>query len=358
MPSNHTNLSRGEFLLGIVLLLFVVALWTISSFLTNAILTGHDDDETTIYNKPFLVTWLCTSSFSFYLVRPLVLEPLLRRWRPQQKQVESHPSYSAIPAVEGEPAVNPSDKLDTRQTAYLGLQFCAVWFAANYSLNAALALTAVSSTTIMSSTSGFFTLALGHILGLETFSLLKLTAVIASIIGVSLVTKGDSEAESQHSLKAPLLGDALALLSALLYAGYVSLLKLRVGDESRISMPLFFGFVGIINVFLLWPFGVILHFTGIERFEWPSGNALIIGLLINAAITFVSDFVYLIAMLKTSPLTVTLGMSLTIPCAIVGDILEGNNPRIFDLIGAGIIIIAFVIVGLADHKEASEEIEA
>lgn len=50
-------------------------------------------------------------------------------------------------------------------------------------------------------------------------------------------------------------------------------------------MPLFFGFVGIINVFLLWPFGVILHFTGIERFEWPSGNALIIGLLINAAIT-------------------------------------------------------------------------
>lgn len=87
----------------------------------------------------------------------------------------------------------------------------------------------------MSSTSGFFTLALGHILGLETFSLLKLSAVIASILGVSLVTKGDSEAESQQALKAPLLGDALALLSALLYAGYVSLLKLRVGDESRIS---------------------------------------------------------------------------------------------------------------------------
>ena len=52
-----------------------------------------------------------------------------------------------------------------------------------------------------------------------------------------------------------------------------------------ISMPLFFGFVGIINIFLLWPFGVLLHYTGIERFEWPSGNALIIGLLINAAIT-------------------------------------------------------------------------
>lgn len=87
----------------------------------------------------------------------------------------------------------------------------------------------------MSSTSGFFTLALGHILGLETFSILKLGAVVASILGVSLVTKGDSEAESQNALKAPLLGDALALLSALLYAGYVSLLKLRVGDESRIS---------------------------------------------------------------------------------------------------------------------------
>lgn len=79
-------------------------------------------------------------------------------------------------------------------------------------------------------------------------------------------------------------------------------------------------------------------------------------------------------MLKTSPLTVTLGMSLTsmlkslqldihlnasvlVPCAIVGDIVEGNNPRIFDLIGAGIIIVAFVIVGLADHREATEEID-
>lgn len=57
-------------------------------------------------------------------------------------------------------------------------------------------------------------------------------------------------------------------------------------------------------------------------------------------------------MLKTSPLTVTLGMSLTIPCAILGDVLIGNSPRLFDLLGAVIVIISFVIVGFADKHEA------
>lgn len=88
-----------------------------SSFLTNAILTGHADEPSTVYNKPFLVTWLCTSSFSLYLIRP-ACEAIIRQWRPKTAQKDSsHTSYSAIPVVEGEPAVNTSDKLDTRQVS-------------------------------------------------------------------------------------------------------------------------------------------------------------------------------------------------------------------------------------------------
>jgi solute carrier family 35 protein F5 len=36
-------------------------------------------------------------------------------------------------------------------------------------------------------------------------------------------------------------GDALALLSAFCYAIYVILLKVRIGDEERVDMQLFFG---------------------------------------------------------------------------------------------------------------------
>lgn len=69
--------------------------------------------------------------------------------------------------------------LSTRETASIALMFCAVWFAANVTINAALAQTSVSSVTILSSLSGLFTLVLGALFKIETFNLVKLLAVVA-----------------------------------------------------------------------------------------------------------------------------------------------------------------------------------
>ena len=46
-------------------------------------------------------------------------------------------------------------------------------------------------------------------------------------------------------------------------------------------MQLFFGLVGLFNILFLWPIGLILHFTGAETFELPSGGKAIGGLLLN-----------------------------------------------------------------------------
>jgi hypothetical protein len=46
-------------------------------------------------------------------------------------------------------------------------------------------------------------------------------------------------------------------------------MKKRVQNEDRVNMPLFFGFVGLFNLFLLWPGFVILHYSGVETFELP-----------------------------------------------------------------------------------------
>jgi solute carrier family 35, member F5 len=81
-----------------------------------------------------------------------------------------------------------------------------------------------------------------------------------------------------------LFGDSLALLSALFYAFYVILLKVRIRSESRIDMQLFFGFVGLFNTLACWPLGVILHYTGVERFELPTSSRAVAGLLINVGI--------------------------------------------------------------------------
>lgn len=78
-----------------------------------------------------------------------------------------------------------------------------------------------------------------------------------------------------------MLGDLLALFSALFYALYVILLKVRIREESRIDMQLFFGFVGLVNIICLWPMGFVLHFTGVEPFELPSTQQAITGIILN-----------------------------------------------------------------------------
>ena len=81
-----------------------------------------------------------------------------------------------------------------------------------------------------------------------------------------------------------LLGDCLALLSAMFYAIYVILLKVRIRSESRIDMmQLFFGFVGLFKILAYWPIGVVLHFTGMERFELPTTGRAVAGLLVNVS---------------------------------------------------------------------------
>jgi solute carrier family 35, member F5 len=80
-----------------------------------------------------------------------------------------------------------------------------------------------------------------------------------------------------------ILGDSLALLSALFYAVYVILLKVRIRSESRIDMQLFFGFVGLFNIIGCWPIGLLLHLTGVEKVELPSSGRVVAGLLVNVS---------------------------------------------------------------------------
>lgn len=81
--------------------------------------------------------------------------------------------------------------------------------------------------------------------------------------------------------RAPIVGDILALLSALFYALYVTLLKVRVHSESRVDMQLFFGFVGLFNIVACLPIGAILHLARIERFELPTSTKAVVIILIS-----------------------------------------------------------------------------
>lgn len=50
-------------------------------------------------------------------------------------------------------------------------------------------------------------------------------------------------------------------------------------------MQLFFGFVGLFNIVVCWPVGLVLHLTGGEVFEWPEGGRMWGAILINVSVS-------------------------------------------------------------------------
>jgi solute carrier family 35 protein F5 len=258
------------------------------------------------------------------------------------------------------------DGLTLQETAKLALSFCTLWFLANYFAAACLEYTTVASSTILASTSSIWTLLLGSLLRVERFTLLKLFGVLASLGGVALISMVDVSGSSDENRgsfphKSPrelAVGDVMAFVSAVLYGFYTVFMKSRIGDESRVNMPLFFGLVGLANVLLLWPGFVILHYTGIESFELPPTGRILNIVLVNSASSLVSDFCWAYAMLLTSPLIVTVGLSLTIPCSLVGQmVLDAQYASALYWVGAAIMVLSFLFINHEDRKDEREGLQ-
>ncbi|KAL4931496.1 uncharacterized protein BDV17DRAFT_238443 [Aspergillus undulatus] len=400
--------------LGICLLLVVVILWTASNFLASTIFA----DDT--YSKPFFVTYLNTSTF----ILPLFTIAASRLWALSRAgklyQVQSFGNLLQLLDSQHSNAASGSERqrildhshghdhdrdsasragpdgsgwdtsriddtmkghgdqnLGLRETARLSFHFCLLWFTANYFSMACLQFTTVGSTTILTSTSGVWTLIFGALFRIEKFTVRKLAGVIASLIGIIIISRvdlsssatptpdsnprsddgsGDAGGGSTFPPKHPTeiaLGDALAAFSAIMYGIYTIVLKRQVGDESRVNMQLFFGLVGVFNMFLLWPGFLLLHYTGIEPFALPDSNRVWTIILVNALSSLLSDICWAYAMLLTSPLVVTVGLSLTIPLSLVGQIfLQGEYASLTYWLGATVVFVSFLVVNHESGDDA------
>jgi solute carrier family 35, member F5 len=260
-------------------------------------------------------------------------------------------------------------------TARLALYFCFLWFGANYFAMACLRYTTVASTTILTSTSSVWTLLIGAVTRTEKFTWRKLAGVFASLLGIALISKIDmngavEESSSSASIATRAvaefpektaselaLGDALALLSAVLYGLYTVMLKKATVSALplELNMPLFFGLVGIWNLVLLLPLFPVLHWTGIEAFELPPSARIWWILALNSVAALASDLAWAYAMVLTSPLVVTVGLSLTIPLSLVGEMLiQGRYEGWLYWVGAAVVVGSFVFV---DREEREDEVD-
>lgn len=199
---------------------------------------------------------------------------------------------------------------------------------------------------------------LGRLTGVGRISVARLVSVAICLAGVACVSLGMGG--GAMGTTNAWLGNLSSSLSAFLYSCYLTFLKRYVQnrhDQRNVNMVQFFGFVGVLNVLLLWPFFLVLNATGLEPFELPQKPSTRLFLLINALVgTCLSEFLFCISMLLTSPLSVTLGMAMTIPLSLVGDvILKGLRMTWLYVIGALLVFCGFVGVNLASILQSWDD---
>jgi solute carrier family 35 protein F5 len=264
--------------------------------------------------------------------------------------------------------VGNDDRYSDRVLCRWALYLAPLWFGANWAYNAGLGLTSLPSSTVLSALSGPATIALSAAWPAPSTSrrrvplAKRVRAGVSRVAGVSIALAGvaivaaadDSSSSSSHPHS--LAGDLLCTASALAFAAYSVTLRRFVGGETGeggLPSHRLLGVLGALNALLTLPLFPLLHFTGIERFHLPS-LSLSLSLLANGLIgTALSDLLWMRAILLTSPLTGTLGLSLTIPLSLSLSLFAGLSFSLSYYAGTLCVLLGFIVTASVEATETA-----
>lgn len=364
--------------MGLVYIITVASIWIAASFVVQSVVDAGV--------SPFLVTYLCNSLFVVYI--PLIeivrfLEDkygTLLFWRNNKESEETillddNAETSKLVVADGCEQIidqNVDMGLDAKgrwtrsRVAKVSLLICPFWFLAQLTFNLSLKYTTVTSNTILSSSSSLFTFLVSLVFLGEVFTWVKLFSVLLCMGGTIIVSLGDSKSGSSKVASNPVLGDILSLVSAAMYAVYITLIRKKLPDDDgksgHASMAQFLGYLGLFNMLIFLPIPLVLNFANLEPFNTLTWKQL--GLIVGKGMfdNVLSDLLWAKAILLTSTTVATAGLTIQVPLAAIVDSLTGNAPPIMDYIGAAAVMVGFAGINIPSDscsvpEEASIELE-
>ncbi|KAK6940544.1 Solute carrier family 35 member SLC35F1/F2/F6 [Dillenia turbinata] len=396
------NNETWRWLLGLIYIIAVAAIWIAASFVVQSVVDAGV--------SPFLITYICNSLFIVYI--PFVefgryLEDSnlsLCFWQKKKEsaandivdleqvvlleggamgaEADSPNSSVLLEAgdmiqderrIDADPKVSlheaerimsgqnkvfeaPDKELDAKgrwtrtRVAKVSLLICPFWFFAQLTFNLSLKYTTVTSNTILSSASSLFTFLVSLVFLGEKFTWVKLVSVLLCMGGTIIVSLADSETGLSVIASKPLLGDILALVSAALYAVYITLIRKKLPDDDgksgKASMAQFLGYLGLFNLLIFLPVALILNLTKLETFSMLTWKQ--VGLIVGKGLldNVLSDYLWAKAVLLTTTTVATAGLTIQVPLAAIVDSLTGNAPHLMDYIGALAVMVGFAGINI------------
>jgi drug/metabolite transporter (DMT)-like permease len=228
----------------------------------------------------------------------------------------------------------------------------------------AVNMTSPSDLTAIYNCSAFFAYVFSVPLLKESLRLDKSVAVTIAIAGVLVVAYGDTKGQSgkvDPDAGNRFLGNIIIGVGSVLYGLYEVLYKRFAcppegcsPGRGMIFANTFGSCMGAFTLLVLWIPLPILHITGIEVFELPTGYTawlLFVSVIMNA--TFAGSFLVLISL--TSPVLSSVAALLTIFIVAVSDwVLTGEPLSASAIFGGLMIIVAFGMLSWSTWREMTE----
>ena len=390
-----------KYILGLVFILLVTIIWSLASVITQFIYVNEK------FQSPILLTYISSSMFSMYLILWQILIRLgyakdirsndnnnddnndnkkdLTLYNPLVHDDSIDSTDSTTNFIDSQKEFNNDNDNDTindtindsindniiisRQSnqyeyrsimkrilqpipnnythidiLYTGLLLFPLWFISNCFYNYSLLLTSITSSTIISNFSGVFTLFFSWLFGIEIVTKEKLTGLALCMCAVILVALNDEENDNDNNHS--FVGDFLTLLGAMGYGLYTTILRLKVTSDESVPMQLVLGYLGLTTAILCSPIIIsmsLLNFGNLDKLTLAVfGFVLLNGFLDNV----IADYLWARAVLLTSPTVATVGLSLTIPFAILLDFMLKGEFSLYSFMGAVLFILGFIILNV------------